>query len=369
MWFKRMPLEEWFDKYQYDIKYDIGESSVKCRSLNDINVELGQLPLRYGYHRGHPELRELIAAQYPGLSPDQVLVTNGAAEALFDLAAALLKPGDHVIVEHPNYASNYEVPRSLGCRVDLLELRFEERFKPDLAELKELLTPQTKLVSLTHPNNPTGSMVSQETLEKIVELVEACNAYLLFDETYRELAFDHRLPAAASLSPKAISISSMSKVYGLPGIRIGWMATKDNSVIESALAVREQVSICNSVISEMIALSILKQKGAFLEAVKRHVEKNLQLVSDWMEGRKELEWIKPEAGVVCLPRFKSNMLSDPEELYRMLAEKYKTFVVPGRCFEMDNRYFRLGYGGATESLITGLKNVENAIKEFVKLEN
>lgn len=362
MWFKRMPLEEWFDKYQYETRYDIGESSVQCLSFDEVGIELGQLPLKYGFHRGYPELRELIATQYDGVSLDQVLVTNGAAEALFDLAAALLKPGDHVIVEHPNYASNYEVPRSLGCKVDLLKLRFEGRFKPDLQELKELLTPQTKLVSLTHPNNPTGAMVSRETLERIIEFVELHNAYLLFDETYRELTFNGKLPAAASLSPKAISISSMSKAYGLPGIRIGWMATKDKSIIESALAVREQISICNSIISEVMTLSILRRKEEFSEAVRRHVEKNLQLVSDWMEGREELEWIKPEAGVVCFPRFKPSVLPDPEKLYRLLAEKYKTFVVPGRCFEMDNQYFRLGYGGASEHLVRGLTNIENAIQ-------
>lgn len=364
MWFRRMPLEDWFDKYQYEIEYDIGESAVKYLTFGDLNIDLGNLSLRYGYHRGKPELRELIAEQYEGLSPDHVLVTNGAAEALFDVAASLLKSGDYVIVEHPNYPSNYEVPRSLGCKVDLLHLNFERGFKPDLDELKSLMTPQTKLVGLTHPNNPTSSMISEKALKELIELVESYDSYLIFDETYRELAFDHKLPAAASLSPKAISISTMSKSYGLPGIRIGWMATKDKSIIESALAVREQVTICNSAIGAAIALSILKKRDEFLKNVERHVEGNLQIVSAWMKEQENLEWIRPEAGVVCLPRIKSDVLANPEDLYRLLVEKYKTFVIPGCCFGMDNRYFRLGYGGTSEELENGLKNINKALRDI-----
>lgn len=279
MWFKRMPLEIWFDKYQYEIEQDIGESAVKFFTLADLNIDLESVPLRYGYHKGKPELREKISEQYEGLSPDQILVTNGAAEALFDLAASVLTPGDHVIVEQPNYSSTYEVPRSLGCKVDSLPLRFENEFKPDLEELTDLITPKTKIVSLTHPNNPTGSMISEETLEEIIDIVESYNLYLIFDETYRELTFKHKLPTAASLSEQAISISTMSKAYGLPGIRIGWIATRNNNIIESVLATREQVSICNSALGEEIALSILREEDKLLQSVKQHVESNLQIVT------------------------------------------------------------------------------------------
>ena len=156
MWFKRMPLEEWFDKYQYEIEYDVGESAVKYLSFGELNVDLANLPLRYGHHCGRPDLRKLISDQYDGLNPENVMVTTGASEANFCVVAALAKPGDHVIVEHPNYPSLYEVPRSLGCNVSLFSLKYENRFKPDLNELKKMITPETKLISLTHPNNPSG---------------------------------------------------------------------------------------------------------------------------------------------------------------------------------------------------------------------
>ena len=335
-------------------------------SFSKLGIDLDDLPIRYGYHQGHPKLRELIAEDYEGLTAENVVVTNGAAEALFTLSAALLKPGDHVIVEHPNYPSNYEVPRSLGCKVDFLELRFEKRFKPDITELENMITPKTKFISITHPNNPTGSMITKKTLEKLIEIAESNNCYLISDKTYRELSFKDKLPPAASLSPKAISISTMSKAYGLPGIRIGWIATQDKKLIESIIAIREQVTICNSAIGEAIAIHVLEnKKKEILEYARKHAMKNLKIVEEWIERQSNiLEWIKPEAGVVAFPRFK-NISIDPEKIYVTLAEKYKTFVIPGRCFEMDNYFFRIGYGGNTENLTIGLKNIERALRELI----
>ncbi len=366
MWFKRMALEEWFDRYQYETEYDVGESAVKTLRLRDIGIDPGDLPLRYGFHEGNPALRECIAGQYPGLSGEQVLVTSGASEANFAIVSALVKPGDHVIIEHPNYPSLYEVPRSLGCKVDFLSLTFEKRFKPDLNELKDMLKPDTKLVSLTHPNNPTGSMISEQELMEVIDVVESHDAYFMFDETYRDMEFDKPLPPAATLSPKVISIASMSKCYGLPGIRIGWLATKDRFILDSVLAIREQVSITNNTLSEEVALTVLQRKKEFLENAKQRIERNRDIVSGWMDEQTDFEWIYPEAGVVSFPRIKPSVDSDPEKLYRLLAEKYRTFVIPGRCFEMDNIHFRLGFGAEAEEIKTGLSNLTRALEDIRK---
>jgi aspartate/methionine/tyrosine aminotransferase len=364
MWFNRMELEVWFDTYQYEIDNDIGESAVKTLSIKDIGIDLNKIFLRYGYHKGNPDLRACIAEQYCGLSEEQILVTTGASEANFAIVAALVTPGDHVIIEHPNYPSLYEVPRSLGCRTDLLTLRFEDRFKPDIDELERRITQNTKLVSLTHPNNPTGSMISQKELKRIIDLVESYDTFLLFDETYRHLAFDDILPPAAALSPNVISISSMSKCYGLPGIRTGWLATKNQMILDSVLAIREQLSISNNALSEIIALAVLRKKDLYLSKAKERIRKNLDIVADWMKTQKDLEWIFPTAGVVSFPRLKSSLDVDPEDLYRLLAEKYKTFVIPGRCFEMPSNHFRLGYGADAEEIRSGLENFEKALAEL-----
>jgi aspartate/methionine/tyrosine aminotransferase len=364
MWFKRMILEEWFDDYQYTIKYDIGESAVKYLTFEQLGISLDNLPIRYGYHMGRPDLRECLAEQYRPLSSTNVLVTSGGSEAIFLIAAALLKPGDHVIIEHPNYPSLYEIPRSLNCSVSFLPLRFENQFRPDLSELDRLVTPQTKLVSLTHPNNPTGSMISSETLGELIAWVEAKGLYLLFDETYREMGFENTLPPAAILSPRAISLSSMSKCYGLPGIRIGWMVTQDQALLKSVLNIREQVTITNNAIGEEIALQVLKQKERYLSRARQSILCNRDIVSKWMDCQEDFEWVYPEAGVVSLPRLKEHVNVDPEMLYRRLAETYQTFVIPGRCFEVDNHHFRLGFGATPEEIQMGLANLNRALNSL-----
>ena len=365
MWFQRMELEDWFDTYQYEIDYDIGESAVKTLGVRDLNIDLKNILLRYGYHRGRPDLREIIAHSYPGISPDQIIVTTGASEANFVVLAALVKPGDHVIVEHPNYPSNYHVPRSLGCDVDLYTLRFENEFRPFANEIEIKITSQTKLISLTHPNNPTGSKISEEELKKIIDIADSREINILFDETYRDMDFKNPLPPAATLSPRVISISSLSKSYGLPGLRTGWMATKDQNVLRVALAVREQVSIANNALSEEIASRVLMEKEFYVENARQRIENNRDITAQWIDQQCHFEWVYPEAGVVGFPRIINQKGVDPEKLYRLLAEEYKTFVVPGRCFEMDPAHFRLGFGGEPEKIKIGLNNLNSAFSELV----
>jgi len=360
-----MDLEDWFDTYQYEIEYDIGESAVKTLGVGDLDIDLNDILLRYGYHKGRPDLREIIALFYPGFSPEHIIVTTGASEANFVVAASLLKPGDHVIVEHPNYPSNYEVPRSLGCEVCLYTLKYDNKFRPIAEDLEAKITPQTKLISLTHPNNPTGSKISREELEKIIRFVESRDIFLLFDETYRDMDFKNPLPAAATLSPRVISISSLSKSYGLPGLRTGWLATLDQSVLNAALAVREQVSIANNALSEEIAFRVLSEKDRYVEMAKQRIENNRGIAADWINQQEHFEWVYPEAGVVGFPRIKNHVAVEPEKLYRLLAEKYKTFVVPGRCFEMAPVHFRLGFGGEPEKIKIGLNNLNRALEECV----
>ena len=364
MWFRRMTLEVWFDDYQYAIENDIGESAVKFLSVEDLDIDLNGVALRYGHHTGDPRLREGITGQYPGLSADQVIVTSGASEAIFALNAALVKPGDHVIVEHPNYPSLYDIPQSLGCEVSLLQLDYGNAWKPDLSQLEKLIKPSTRMISFTHPNNPVGSMISLQELVTLVRFCEERDVFLLFDETYRELDFENALPPAATLSPMAISVSTMSKCYGLPGIRIGWLATQDQSILDAILTIREQVTITNNALGEVIAAHVLENRDQYLNKARAHVEKNRATVAEWISGHSHFEWVLPQAGVVGLPRIKSSVNIDPETLYRSLAENYKTFAIPGRCFGLDNRYFRLGFGAKREEIVRGLENLDRALTEL-----
>ncbi len=363
MWFQRMSLEDWFDTHQFTCRYDVGESAIKFLKLQDLGFDLNAVDLRYGHHTGAPELREALSLEYEGLTKNEILVTSGGAEAIFSICMALLKPGDHVIVEHPNYPSTYEVPRGLGCDVDLFRLEFEAGFEPDLDRLEETIRPNTKLMIFTHPNNPTGSMISKEQQARLIRIAEERKIYLIFDETYRHLAFGEPLPAAASLSPFAISITSLSKCYGLPGIRIGWLASRSREIHDGVLAVREQVTITNGALSEAIATRVLDRKAEFLARARAHVDRNLKIATTWLDRRDELEWVKPRGGVVASPRLREGRIADPEALYRVIAVDQEVFIIPGRCFDMDNRFFRLGFGGTSDELTEGLRRVGLALDQ------
>jgi len=155
-------------------------------------------------------------------------------------------------------------------------------------------------------------------------------------------------------------------VYGIPGIRIGWAATQDKRIMEFMVAIREQVTITNNAMSEEIALSVLRRRSELLAKSKTRVERNRAIVSAWIDGQDDFEWIYPVAGVVALPRLKDGISVDPEDIYLGLASKYRTFTIPGRCFEMDNRYFRLGFGADPDEITTGLENISKLMAELKK---
>lgn len=360
MTFKRMAIEEWFDEYQYVVIYDIGESGMKPYAIGDLDLYLDDLSLRYGHHRGVPELRELIASDYNGLKMENICVTTGAAEAIFSIIAALVGTGDVALVEHPNYPSLYEAAFSLDRKVEFLPLSYDDKFELDIDRLRKQLTPEVKLVVLTHPNNPTGSIISDNQLYDVIEAVEASNAYLLMDETYWELSYDNPPPHAAVLSNRAISVSTMSKAFGVPGIRIGWLAG-DPKIVDEVRAVREQTTICNSVVGERIAFEILKKKKHILAATKPQILDNLAYIQRWLENQSELEWVVPRGGIVGFPRLKQKESS--RELCKLLANKYKTFVLPGDVFHMPE-FFRLGFGIDYKELVEGLDCLGLALQEW-----
>jgi len=362
MAFKRMEIERWFDQYQFETEFDIGESGIKFKTLDDLDIDVGKIQLRYGHHQGDPQLREQIAVDYPGFGIENILVTNGASEAIFTVVASLVSPDEQVIVEFPNYPTLYEVPLSLNRDTKYARLRFENRFQLDVDALIEQIEPNTKLIMLTHPNNPTGSNISMEDLQRVVDVVESKNLYLLLDETYREMTFGQPLPPAALLSDRVLSITSMSKTYSVPGVRIGWIAGSPE-LNEMYLATREQVTICNSSISERIALFVLQRKADLLESNRALIKQNFEIFKGWIEPRTDLEWIPTEGGVVAFPRMTNRTSS--QAMCEYLIETYKTFVVPGYVFGMPE-HFRIGFGCDTDELTAGLENLDKALMHFIK---
>lgn len=361
-----MPIEvESPEQLGYDtITNNLSESSVADRRLRDLGlaVDLDDLLLCYGDHLGDPLLREAVAAGGPGLHPDHVLVTAGAAAALFCIATTLLEPGDHAVVVRTNYATNLETPRAIGAHLDVVDLRFDDRWQLDVERLASFVRPGvTKLISVTQPHNPTGTMLDRPALDALVALAERSGAVLLVDETYRDLTHGPALPLAATLSTSAVSVSSMSKAYGLPGLRIGWAVCRDPALAERLLAAKEQILICGATLDERIAGTVLAARAQVLPPILDDVRARLGIVRDWMGGQRTFEWVEPTGGVVGLVRARAEVALDTDRFYEVLLHELGTYVGPGHWFEVDDRHFRLGYGWPTESeLRAGLAAISAA---------
>jgi len=359
MQYRRMPIEiESPEQLGYDtIANNLSESSVSDQRLADLglDLDLADLVLCYGDHLGDPALRAEVAKGGAGLDPDDVIVTPGAAAALFFLATSQLDRGDHLVVMRTNYATNIETPRAVGADISYLDLAFDEGYRLDLDRLASLIRPDTKLVSLTCPHNPTGSMLSEDELRAVVALVEATDAVLLVDETYRDLTHGTPRPLVATLSERAVSIASMSKAFGLPGLRVGWAVTRDPGLLEQLLAAKEQVVICGPTLDEAIAARVLADRERILAPIRARNAEHLAILTAWMDGEPRMEWVPPAGGVVCFPRIRPSVDVDVARFTDVLLGDHATYVGAGHWFEADPRHMRLGYGWpTTDELRRGL---------------
>jgi aspartate/methionine/tyrosine aminotransferase len=369
MKYVRMPIEiESPEQMGYSsIECNLTESSFKDMTFGEFDLDLKDLVLCYGDHLGLSPLRKMIAEEY-GLKAQDCLLSVGAASALFIISTSLLNEGDHLIVVKPNYGTNIETPKAMGIEMDFLNISFEKGFKLSIDEIRKKIKPSTKLISLTQPHNPTGVMLSESEIREVVKICEEKKIYFLLDETYREMTFKGMTPLAATLSPFCISVSSLSKTYGLPGIRLGWILTKNPKLQELFLAAKEQIFICHSLLDETVALHFYeKMRTKRLEQNLKKIKEHFLIVKNWIENEKRMEWVEPSGGVVCFPRFKIEAGIDTEKFYQILNQEYKTYVGPGHWFEMPKEFMRIGYGWPTTSeLVKGLKNISLALDRSAK---
>jgi len=366
MKYQRMSIEkESPEELGYgNIKYNLAESSVSDVMLKNIQLNLADLSLCYTHHRGHPLLRELISLDGNQLDKDDILTTVGAASALFIIATTLLTSGDHLIVIKPNYATNIETPKAIGCEITYINILFEHSWKLDIGFIEKAIQPNTKYISVTHPHNPTGTVLEENELYQLAEMAERHHIYLLVDETYRDLNFEKLLPYAASLNKHVISVSSVSKSYGLPGLRLGWLVTKDKDLMEQFLAAKEQIFISNSVLDEEVALQFLLKKQEYFKEITEAVQKKFAVLEQWITNEQRLEWIKPCGGVVCFPRIKDELKINTVKFYHLLMNKHATMVGPGHWFDMPGNFMRIGYGWPTlAELEKGLQNISSVLSE------
>jgi aspartate/methionine/tyrosine aminotransferase len=346
-------IERFYEKWEFRAELMLSSSDCESRSLGELlafeqDARERLLALRLGYTEvpGSPELRRAVADGYEGLEPEQVLGLAAAEEGIFITYHALLEPSDHVVVEAPCYGSALEVARSTGAAVSVWQRRYEDRWAHDIAALERLLQPNTKLIYINSPHNPTGTQLTGGDFERLVELARERSIVLFSDEVYRGLEHDaaDRLPAACDAYERAISLGTVSKAYGLPGLRIGWLASRDARLLERIKELKLYTTICSSAPSELLVALALRHGELLVGQSRRLLLENLPLLDGLLERRRELfEWVRPTAGPIGFPRVRREL--DVHAWCEQLASEAGVLLLPGSVYEQP-RHVRLGFGRA-----------------------
>ena len=345
-------LERYFAKHEFSAKYLL--SSSDCESLKlpellrkaspEMRATWDNLQLGYTESAGHPLLREEAAKLYDGLSAENLLIA-APEEAIFLLMHALLQPGDHVISIAPGYQSLYEIARSIGCQVSMWEPDEDQNWLFDTNRLAELIRPETKLVVVNFPHNPTGFIPSQKDFDDLINLLREKEIFLLSDEMYRflEVAVGATLTSACDAYERAFSLFGMSKTFGLPGLRIGWIASQHSLTLKRMLELKDYTTICSSAPSEILAIIALQNKDAIIATHNARLKKNMVLLEEFMAKYAHLFKLnKPRGGSICFPRMLG--VESTLDFADQLVAEAGIMIAPSHVFDYGHQHFRIGFG-------------------------
>jgi aspartate/methionine/tyrosine aminotransferase len=352
-------LERYFARWEFNAPYLLCSSDIQGCPLKDLlaladpeaRALWDELTLGYTETPGHPLLRQEIAGLYESVSPEEVICFAGAEEALYVAQRVLLREGDHVIAGFPGYQSSYQVAEAIGAQVSRWMLRPERaadgglHWAIDLDELRHLLRPNTRLILVNFPHNPTGALPSPAEWAELVRIADEAGCYLFSDEVYRLMEYNpaERLAAAVDRSDKALSLGVMSKPFGLAGLRIGWLALRDRSLREQIASYKDYTTICNSAPSEILAIIGLRAKETLLRRSLDLIRRNRALVEEtFRELSDYFEWIPPRAGSIAFPRWLGR--TPVETFTDALVQAEGVLLLPGTVYEYPGSHFRLGLG-------------------------
>jgi hypothetical protein len=318
--------------------------------------------LGYGQTNGSVAVRERIAALYPGLDADNILVTNGSSEANFVACHTLLEPGDEIVMMVPNYMQIWGVAEELGAKPVAFYLREERGWAPDLDELRQVVSTRTKMITVCNPSNPTGNTLSRAEMAEIVEIAESVGAWVHADEVYRGAELDgEELPSFIGLSDRVMVSGGLSKAYALPGLRMGWLAGPAET-ISTSWAYHDYTSITAGILSHTIAEIVLapENRGRVLDRSRSMLRENLQTTIDWVESCGDLlRFVPPKAGGMAFMHYDLDINST--ELAEWLRREHGVFILAGDCYGMDH-FFRIGIGAEKHMLRSGLERVREALR-------
>ena len=368
-------VEIWMNAYENHCQYNLAETCVQSLSVGElldlsdrreaVLEELAATRLTYGDIEGSPRLRQAIAGLYQSIAPEQITVTNGAIGANALTMLALVEPGDQVISVLPTYQQHYSIPESIGARVDILQLREEDGWLPDLDRLRQLVKEaggRVKLININNPNNPTGSVMEEPMLREIACIAREAGAWLLCDEVYRGLCHqgDPYTASVADLYEKGISTGSMSKVYSLAGLRLGWIAGP-RELTERLERQRDYHIISVGRLDDLLASVALESREAISARNLAICREGGRLLAEFVAGEPHISYVKPKGGTTAFLRYDLPMES--AELCRRLQEETGVMLLPGSALDMEG-YLRIGYcndPGITEA---GLARFGEWLRQF-----
>jgi len=364
-------LERYFARHEFAVEHLLCSSDCESMSIQDLlslepGAREGFLGHRLGYTEssGSPSLRREIARLYGGIAPEQILVHAGAEEAIFLFMHATLERADHVIVQRPCYQSLFEVARGIGCQITPWHAREENGWSPDLGELKSLIRPNTKAIIFNTPHNPTGFHMRIEQFRELIGLADARGITLFSDEVYRglERSESDRLPAACDISERAVSLGVMSKTYGLAGLRIGWIATRNDPVRERMAPMKDYTTICASAPSEFLAELALRHGETIAARNRALIGSNLALLDAFFTRHADsFSWEHPRAGPIAFPRL---LRGEVESFCDQLARAKSVLLLPGTVYEDQGNHFRIGFG--RKNMPQALERLEEYVESGLK---
>lgn len=362
-------LEAYYEKYEFKTRYMLSSSDPESWSLSEILTMADQQGCslweqqRFGYTevRGLPLLRERIAESfYPELTAENILCFAGAEEGIFCSLLTLCTPQDHVIVLTPCYQSLLEIPKMAGAQVTALLLEEEEQWRINIEAIAAALQPNTKAVVINFPHNPTGQVITQEELSALIDLLEKRGIWLFSDEVYRLLGtVQSWATPAACLYPRALSLGVMSKIFGMPGLRIGWIALQDKELLDRITRMKHYTSLCNSGPAEILSVIGLRNKDRLLERNNKVVADNLVLLDTFFQKHTDLfSWVRPQGGCTGFVRYLAKERVD--DLCMRVMKEAEVLLLPGSTYDVASNHFRIGFG--RKNMPEALARVERVVE-------
>jgi aspartate/methionine/tyrosine aminotransferase len=365
-------LERYFARWEFAVKHVLCASDVDGWPMADLlaladdetRSMWDKLGLGYTESTGHPLLRREIASLYDSIGSDDVLVFAGAEEAIFCLLSTSLQEGNHVIVTWPGYQSLYEIARGSGATVSLHALREEDDWSLDVDRLVRSFRPETRMVVVNAPHNPTGMLPTEAEWRRLAAECAAAGIRLVADEVYRFLEHDgaSTLPAGADLDERAVSIGVMSKSFAMAGLRIGWLATRDRAVLDRCARMKDYTTICSSAPSEVLALIGLRARERVLERSRSIVASNLAVLDDFFMRRADaFTWVRPKGGCTGFPRLvpEGPAGASADAFAARLVEATGVLLLPSTTFGSGDSHFRIGLGR------TDLPDAIETVEQFI----